>query len=231
MFLGHFALGMAAKKINPKPSLGTYFLAVQFLDLLWPTLLLLDVETLEISGNEPGLTLNLNFISYPISHSLAMVLVWGLLFGVAYWLLKKDTKAAIVLGLCVISHWMLDLIVHIPDLPLYPGNSPLLGLGLWKSVTGSMILELIFFATGVFIYLTATKASKKAGSIGFWALALSLVVIYIASSVGAPPASVNAVAWAGQLLWLFVLWAYWVDKNRYTAETATARNPAKIAIT
>ncbi|WP_018614310.1 metal-dependent hydrolase [Segetibacter koreensis] len=228
MFIGHFALGFAAKKINPTPSLGTYFLAVQFLDLLWPTLLLLHVEKVEITGKKG---LPLNFISYPISHSLAMVLLWGLLFSVLYWLFKKETKSAIVLGLCVVSHWVLDLIVHIPDLPLYPGKSPLFGLGLWKSITASLIVELLLFVSGIFLYLTATKASNKAGSIGFWSLAIFLLVIHIANMFGAPPSNVKAIAWAGQLQWLFVIWAYWIDRNRHTADTSIAVNPKKAAIT
>src|ERR1044071_279259 len=147
MFIGHFALGFAVKKINPRPSLGTYFLAVQFLDLLWPTLLLLGVEKVEIAGgNTEGLPLI--FTYYPVSHSLLMVLVWGLVFGLLYRLFRKDKQASVILALCVVSHWFLDLIVHIPDLPLYPGNSPMFGLGLWRSMTGTLIVEMILFASG-----------------------------------------------------------------------------------
>ncbi|MFC1614102.1 metal-dependent hydrolase [Gemmatimonadota bacterium] len=194
-------------------SLGTLFLAAQFVDLLWPTLLLVGLENVEIV---PGITklTPLEFSSYPISHSLLMVCVWGLLFGVIYWLVKKNPKGALVLGLCVVSHWVLDLLVHRPDLPLYPGESPRLGLGLWNSLAGTLLLEGLIFVVGVMLYLRVTKAKNRAGIFGFWALVGFLVLVYLGNIMGPPPPSTNALAWSGQLQWLFVVWAYWVDRNR-----------------
>src|SRR6476620_4370574 len=107
MFIGHYAVGFAAKKYAPKISLGWLFLAVQFLDLLWPSLLLLGIEKVDINHNQNQQT-PLIFSSYPVSHSLLMVLVWSLLFGLVYWLVKKNLKYAMILGLCVLSHWILD---------------------------------------------------------------------------------------------------------------------------
>src|SRR5262245_47114382 len=135
MFIGHFGVGFGAKAKARTASLGTLFLAAQFLDLLWPTLLLLGIEQVEIA---PGITkaTPLDFTSYPISHSLLTACMWGLLFGTVYWLVREDLKIATVLGLCVVSHWVLDFVVHRPDLPLYPGDSPRVGLGLWNSVPG-----------------------------------------------------------------------------------------------
>src|SRR5688572_12978797 len=132
MFIGHFALGMAAKKVEPSVSLGTLFLAAQFLDLLWPTLLLMDVEHVLI---EPGISTvtPLAFTDYPISHSLLAVLGWSLAFVAIYYLITNNKRASLLLGGLVLSHWILDAIVHIPDLPLYPGESPKIGLGLWNS--------------------------------------------------------------------------------------------------
>ncbi|MBN8570819.1 MAG: hypothetical protein J0M18_14420 [Ignavibacteria bacterium] len=213
MFIGHFGVGFAAKKADTKVSLGTYFLASQFIDLLWPTLLLLGLERVEIEQGISKLT-PLNFISYPISHSLLMVIIWAILFGVLYKLFRKNTKGAVILGLCVISHWVLDLIVHIPDLPLYPGDSPKLGFGLWNSVATSLILEFLIFFAGVFIYNKTTVAKNKKGSIGFGGLVLFFLLIHMSNIFGPPPPSVNAIAWAGQLQWLFIIWAYWVDRNR-----------------
>ena len=223
MFIGHFAVGFAAKKISSNPSLGTYFLAAQFLDLLWPTFLLLKIETVRINSSTAGLPLT--FTSYPISHSLALVLVWAALFAIIYYAIRKDIKAAIVLGACVVSHWLLDLIVHIPDLPLYPGASPVFGLGLWKSVKASLIVEILLFIAGIILYINATKASNKAGSVGFWALTIFLFVVHLANIFSTPPPSVNAVAWAGQLQWLLVLWAFWVDRNRYTFDSSIPVTP------
>ncbi|MEP6595176.1 MAG: hypothetical protein ABJA71_04480 [Ginsengibacter sp.] len=213
MFIGHFAVGFAAKKVNNKPSLGTYFLAAQFLDLLWPTLLLAGVEKVEIiRGKTEGPPIN--FTYYPFSHSLLMVLVWSLLFYIIYWLAYKNKKAALVLALCVLSHWVLDLFVHLPDLPLYPGNSPLFGFALWKNMTPELIIEFLLFITGVSLYLNSTTATTKTGIFSFWGLIIFLIVIHIANTYSAPPPSVNTIAWAGQLQWLIVLWGYWVDRNR-----------------
>src|SRR5215831_9320071 len=113
MFIGHFGIGFGAKAAARRASLGTLFLAAQFLDLIWPTFLLLGIERVEI---KPGITkaTPLDFVSYPISHSLFVVCIWGLLFGVVYGLVRKDSGAALVLGICVVSHWLLDLIVHRP---------------------------------------------------------------------------------------------------------------------
>ena len=134
MFIGHFAAGMAAKKIYPALSLGILFMAAQFLDLLWPTFLILGIEHVVISPGISKVT-PLDFIDYPISHSLLIVLGWSVLFGAGYYLITKNHKGALTLGTLVLSHWILDLIVHIPDLPLYPGESPKVGLGLWNSPT------------------------------------------------------------------------------------------------
>lgn len=213
MFIGHFAVGMAAKKAAPKISLGTLFIAAQFLDLLWPTLLLLNIEQVAI---KPGTAeaQPLDFIYYPVSHSLLMVLLWGIVTGFIYWLFKKNTKAAVILALCVVSHWVLDLIVHFPDLPLFPGKSPFWGLGLWGYKGIALVIEGSIFIAGVVLYLQATKAKNKSGLIGFWLLVVLLAGIHIANIFGPPPPGVNAIAWAGQLQWLFVLLAYWTDRNR-----------------
>ena len=131
MFIGHFAVGLAAKKLHPRPSLGTYFLAAQFLDLLWPTLLMLGVEKVEVNPDASA-AVPLLFRHYPVSHSLLAVVGWSVLLGTIYFLAKKNRAAALVVGLCVASHWFLDLLVHVPDLPLAPGTTSFYGLGLWN---------------------------------------------------------------------------------------------------
>src|SRR5262252_5443382 len=109
MFLGHFALGMAAKRVAPKASLGTLVLSAQFADCLWPVLLLLGFEQVRIA---PGITrvTPLDFVSYPISHSLLMQLVWGLLLGAGHFFLKHDLRAATVVGALLPTHWLLDYV-------------------------------------------------------------------------------------------------------------------------
>jgi hypothetical protein len=213
MFIGHFAVGLAAKKLNSKPSLGTYFLAAQFLDLLWPSLLLLNVEKVAIN-HDTAAPVPLTFTHYPVSHSLLAVAGWAVLAGGLYFLARKDKRAAFIVGLCVISHWFLDLLVHLPDLPLYPGNSPEYGLGLWKMKGPEMALEMILFLAGAVLYWSATKAKNKTGIYATAALLLFLLVIFLLNEFGSPPPDVKTVAWAGQLQWLIVLWAYWADRNR-----------------
>jgi hypothetical protein len=218
MFLGHFAIGFAGKKINAKPSLGTYFLAAQLLDLLWPSFLLLGIENVKIT-NDPGNPIPLSFTDYPVSHSLLTVLGWSLFFGVVYYLLNKNRKAALVLGFFVLSHWLLDLLVHIPDLPLYPGDSPHVGLGLWKWKYVELTIEVLMYVIGVALYLKATKAKSKAGAIITWSLIVFMFLIHLANIFGPPPPDVKTIAWAGQLQWLFVLWAYWEDSRRTALTT------------
>jgi membrane-bound metal-dependent hydrolase YbcI (DUF457 family) len=135
MFIGHFGVALAGKRAAPKTSLGTLILAAQFLDLLWPVFLLLGIEHVEIA---PGITRvsAMNFTDYPISHSLLMALVWSALVGGVYYGLRRDRRAAWVVAALVLSHWVLDFIVHRPDLPLWPGGQARAGLGLWNSWPG-----------------------------------------------------------------------------------------------
>lgn len=217
MFIGHFGVAFGAQKLAPSVSLGTLFLATQFIDLLWPTLLLLGIERVEIDPAATVVT-PLNFVHYPISHSLLMVAVWAVAFGLVYGFLRKDVRGAIVLALGVLSHWFLDLIVHRPDLPLYPGASEEFGFGLWNSLTGSLLVEGIIFATGVTLYAYATTARNRKGRIAFRGLVAFLVVIHLSNLFGPVPQSVAAIAWAGQVQWLLVIWAYWVEKNREPRE-------------
>jgi membrane-bound metal-dependent hydrolase YbcI (DUF457 family) len=117
MFIGHFAVGFAAKTAVPRVPLGTLF--PPFIDLLWPVLLLPGIERVQI---QPGATqvTPLNFEHYPVSHSLAGVLAWAAGFGLVYQAAWRHARGAVVFGLCVASHWFLDAIVHRTDLPLYP---------------------------------------------------------------------------------------------------------------
>ena len=213
MFIGHFGIGFGAKAAAPKVSLGTLFLAAQFLDLLWPTLLMLGIERGNIRSGGTRYP-PLDFVYYPFSHSLLAVLIWAVLFAAVYFAIRRSRIGAVVLGLAVISHWLLDLIVHYPDLPLYPGESPLLGFALWSSPMLEMTLELSIFALGVWLYLRTTRAIDITGKWSLWSLVVFLVAIQVGNAFGSPPPSVTALAWVGQAQWLLVAWGYWVDKHR-----------------
>lgn len=219
MFIGHFGFGFGAKALAPKVSLGTLFLAAQFVDLLWPTLLLSGAERVRI---EPGATAvtPLLFEHYPISHSLLAVLGWSLLVGFAYLLLRRDRLGAVVLGALVISHWALDAIVHRPDLPLFPGSATVIGLNGWSSLPITLALEVPLFALGAWLYSRATTPKDASGRWGFASLVLFLAIVYVGNLFGAPPPSAEAIAWVGQSQWLLVLWAYWVDNHRHASVRA-----------
>jgi hypothetical protein len=216
MFIAHFGVGFGAKSIAPKVSLGTLFLAAQFIDLLWPTLLLLGLEQVRIA---PGATVvtPLVFESYPISHSLIAVIGWALLLGVGHYLLRRDTRTSLVLATLVISHWLLDLIVHQPDLPLYPGSATLAGLNAWSSLPLTLLLEGSVFAVGVWLYARSTTAADATGRWGFCGLVAFLLLTYAANLFGAPPPNETAIAWAGHAQWLLVLWGYWIDGHRHAS--------------
>lgn len=213
MFIGHFAVGFGAKAAAPRASLGTTFLAAQWLDLLWPTLLLVGLERVRIA---PGITrvTPLDFVFYPFTHSLLSVTGWAALFGALYLLIRHSRRGALVLGLAVVSHWLLDLVTHRPDLPLYPGGEARVGLGLWGSLAGTLLVEGGLFALGLALYLRTTRATDRAGSWGLWSLVAFLLLVHLANLFGPPPPSVSAIAWTGQAQWLLVLWAWWVDRHR-----------------
>ncbi|HET8734545.1 MAG TPA: hypothetical protein VFM45_12335, partial [Anaeromyxobacteraceae bacterium] len=196
MFLGHFAVGFGAKKAAPKTSLGTLILAAIFLDALWPLFLLTGLERVRIDpGNTPVTPLDFTF--YPYSHSLLLAATWSAAFAVVYFLARRYRAGAIVAGLCVFSHWVLDFVSHRPDLPLAPGGSARAGLGLWFSRPATIAVEGALFAAGIAIYLQATVPRDR---IGRWALAglvAVLLVSYFANLFGPPPPDVTLIADAG----------------------------------
>jgi hypothetical protein len=214
MFLGHFGLGFGTKKAVPELSLGTLFLACQLADLLWPTLLLLGLERVEIDANATKMT-PLDFVSYPYSHSLLMLCVWGVAFGAIYAGIRRSRwRAAFALALLVVSHWVLDVVTHRPDMPLTVNGTARFGLGLWSSLPGTLAAESILFFGGVVVYARSTVARDRVGSIGLWSLVVFMVMVYLASLFGPPPPSTSALAWSAQAIWLLVAWGYWVDSHR-----------------
>ena len=213
MFIGHYGVGLAAKKLDNRPSLGTLFFASQFIDLLWPIFLLLGLEKVAIDPGNTAFT-PLNFIYYPFSHGLVSVLIWAVLFGGVYYAFRKNIKTSLLLGGLVLSHWILDLFTHRPDLPLLFGNHLKVGLGLWNSVILSILVEGSIFIIGAYLYFKATRAENKKGQIGLWSLLIFLGIVYVMNVFGPPPPSVEPIAIVGLFQWLIVAWAYWIDRNR-----------------
>lgn len=218
MFLGHFAVAFAAKRAAPELSLGTLFAAAQLADLVWPTLVLLGVERFEV---RPGITAvtPFEFLHYPYSHSLVALAGWGLALAIAWLAVRRGTpKAALLIVAVVLSHWLLDVIAHRPDMPLTLGGDTRLGMGLWNSLPGTLAVESALFAVCTALYAVTTRALDRIGRWALWGLLAFLVLVYLASVFGPPPPSTAAVAWSAQAIWLLVAWGYWVDRHRSARE-------------
>lgn len=212
MFIGHFGVGFGAKKAAPQLSLGTLILAAELVDFLFPVFTLLGLEALRL---DPGNTrvAPFDFYRYPFTHSLATGIGWGVLLALGVYAFRRTARGAAVAGLLVVSHWVLDWITHAPDMPLWPGG-PKVGLGLWNSVAGTVLVEGAVFTLGVGLYLSATRARDRVGSWALWSLVGFLVLLYAANLASPPPPNVESFAWVGLAAWLFVPWGYWIDRHR-----------------
>jgi hypothetical protein len=206
MFIGHFAAGLAGRRLTPSVPLAVWFLAVQLLDVLWPFFVLAGIEHVRIA---PGITAftPLDFTYYPFSHSLVAALIWASLFAGVWILLRGRDGAAWLLFIGVISHWVLDVISHRPDVPVLP-RGPYLGLGLWNSVPLTLAVEVSMFAAGVAYYARWHKPR-----VSFGILMTVLFLMYLGAAFGPPPPSVTAIGWtsiAGVLV--IMAWAWWADR-------------------
>jgi hypothetical protein len=214
MFIGHYAVGLASKKLAPRASLGALIAAPILLDLLWPIFLLLGWEHVSVEPNRNPF-LRLAFDSYPISHGLVAVLGWATLFGAIYFGFTRYKAGALVIWMGVISHWVLDYIVHRPDLPLFAGGARLVGLGLWNHRWAAIAVELILFAAGTWLYTRQTKPKDKIGVYALWGFVIFLLAAYGAAAFGPPPpASVRKLAIVTLCTSLLIVWAWWFDSHR-----------------
>ena len=213
MFLGHFGLAFAAKRVAPQTSLGTALLATEFADCLWPVFLIAGIEQVRVAPRITKMT-PLDFVSYPWSHSLFMDAIWALAFGAIYFAVRRYPSGAIVVAVGVLSHWVLDWWSHRPDMPLAPWSTHKYGLGLWNSPSTTVIAELGLFFLGLAMYLTRTRAKDRVGAFALWSFVAVMLVIWIGAVFGPPPPNVTAIKASGFALWPAVAWAYWVDRHR-----------------
>jgi hypothetical protein len=213
MFVGHLALALAGKRAAPSVSLGWLVAAVTASDLLWPVFLLLGVERVRIVPGAMAFT-PLVFDSYPWSHSLLMGLVWGaVLAGIARWR-GIPARAATLLGALVVSHWVLDFVTHAPDMPLWPGPSPRLGLGLWNSIPGTFIVEGTLWAAAIVLYLRSVGTGDRIGQVAFWSFVVICTLMWASGPWSPPPPNPRALAWFALVGWIVVPWAALADRHR-----------------
>ncbi len=223
MFLGHYGVALAAKGLDKKTSLGTMFIASQFIDLIWPLFVVTGIEKVKIEVGNTVFT-PLNFVYYPFSHSLGAVLLWALLFGAVFYAIKRRMRSSVILSFLVISHWLLDYLTHKPDLPLFPWTQQKVGLGLWNSFDLTIIVEMFIFTAGAVIYFLNTHSHNEKGFIGIWTMLVFLTAIYFLNIFGPPPPSDIVVGYMGFALWIFVVWAYWTDKYRSPGRFSKTRH-------
>lgn len=214
MFVGHYGVSFAAKSLDKRIPLWLLFLAVQFVDLLWAVFVLTGVEKVRIV---PGITATnpLDLYYMPYTHSLVAALFWAGAGFCAYRLFRKRRRdAAFLVGAAVFSHWLLDLIVHRPDLALYD-DSYKMGLGLWNYPALALSLEAVILLTGIFMYLRSSRAVTAAGKFGMLIFAVALLGLQGIVFFGAPPPSPTAAALTALLAYVVLSGiAYWLEKKR-----------------
>ena len=186
MFVGHFAVAFVGKRIEPRVSLGTLVLAAILADFLWLIFLIAGLEHVEI---KPGLGAANYFVARNIalSHSLLLDAIWAALFAAAYFLRRRYPRGALILFVVVLSHWLLDVVAHKPDMPLAPGGQSYFGLGLWTSIPATLIVEGGCWLLAIILYARATRPKNRAGSYAFWSVLVLLTLAWYNNIAGPPP--------------------------------------------
>jgi hypothetical protein len=208
MFIGHYGASFVAKKLAPKLSLGAYFVAAQLLDVFFSIFLVLGIEKIRFV---PGFTETNDYVLtfMPYTHSLVGSLVWGLASGLVVFWIVREARAAIAFGAVVFSHFVFDIPVHTPDLPIFGNDSLKIGLGLWRHWYEATALELLVLGVGLAIYwrqmLPAMDHEPKRRSqiVLFFAV---LVILTIATPFLPQPTS--AISFAGQALFGYAFLAF-----------------------
>jgi hypothetical protein len=223
VFLGHYGVALALKRVRPKVSLGTLFVAVQLADLLWGIFLLLGWEHARIVPGYTAVT-PIEFLDYPISHSLVAAVAWGIAAAALYysWPTRDTThhwQAAALVGVAVFSHYLLDVLVHVADLPILGNDSSKLGLGLWNNPVATMVLELVVLAIGLGIYALFRSHRHPLRLVRLTVLLFVLLGTYLGSLFGPLPSSMTGVAVSDIVFLLAVAWlAAWTDRRALPGE-------------
>src|SRR5579862_2974014 len=193
MFIGHYGPALAAKSLVRQLPLWLLFVAVQWLDFCWSALVLLGVEKVRIV---PGFTQAsaLDLYYMPFTHGLIGALALAAVFGAAGSMIVRTRRvAAFAVVAAVFSHWLLDLVVHMPDLPLIDDQMKV-GFGLWRWIWISLPLELALLVAGAVIYARAVPSRTRFGDTGLWVFVAAMGVVELYGAFGPPPATPAAQA-------------------------------------
>jgi membrane-bound metal-dependent hydrolase YbcI (DUF457 family) len=214
MFVGHFAVGLAAKRAAPAVSLGTLVLASMIADLLWCIFMIAGIEHVQF---KPGMGAA-NYLSasdIAMSHSLLMDALWAGFLAAAWFVRRRSTLGAWVLFGAVLSHWLLDWVSHRPDMPLAPGAQSYFGLGLWASIPGTVVIEGGCWLLAIILYTRATHPKSRAGVYAYWIVIALLTLAWYNNIAGPPPRDPHTAPFASFILFsLAVAWAYWMNRVR-----------------
>jgi len=218
MLVGHLAVGLAGKRVAPRVSLGTLVLAGMLADLLWCVFMIAGIEHVRYKPGM-GATNYLDASDIAMSHSLLMDVIWSGLFATAYFLKRRYPRGAAVLLLAVLSHWLLDVVAHRPDMPLAPGGHRFFGLGLWTSIPATLIVEGGFWVLALVLYVRATRPKNRVGIYAFWSVAAFLTLLWYGNIAGPPPSNPHTAPLFSLILFsLIVAWAYWMNRLRPIAD-------------
>jgi hypothetical protein len=220
MLVGHIAIGLTAKRVEPTVSLGTLVLAAMLADLLWCVFMIVGIEHVQfVSGKGAANYFVARNIAF--SHSLLMDGLWAALFAVTYFGVRRHVRGAWIVFLAVLSHWVLDFISHKPDMPLAPGAHAYFGLGLWNSIPAAVLLEGSFWLLAVALYARATNTTKRAGIYWYWIAVAMLTLLWYNNLAGPPPPNPHVAPILSLALFsLTVAWAYWMNLLRPTSHSS-----------
>jgi hypothetical protein len=212
MFVGHLAVGLVSKRLAPKASLIWFFVAVNLVDLIWPILLLADVEHTRVV---PGATAFTPFIFdwYPWTHSLLMGVAWATALAAVARVADVSARAAWIIAAGVLSHWVLDFVTHAPDLTLWPGADHGYGLGLWNSIPATFVIEGTMWIAAITLYLRARRPDGWQGGLALWSFIVVSTVLWASGPFSPPPPDERSLAWAAMVGWVVVPWAWWIDRT------------------
>jgi hypothetical protein len=212
MFVGHLGVALAAKRATPSTSLGWLVGAVTAADLLWPIFLLIGIERVRVA---PGTTAVTPFVfeSYPWSHSLLMLLAWGLLLAAIARMRGVSAQAGWWIAGLTVSHWVLDVVMHAPDMPLWPGSSPHFGFSLWNSIAASFVVEGALWIACLTIYLRSQKARSWVGHLALWSFVLVNSAMWLSGPWATPPSTQRSLGVFGLIGFIVVPWAIWIDRT------------------